>query len=72
MNKYMTVNGRNVNKPSVEYSIQHRASCGEWVDEGLYFDTYDEALVELKYQPGQPKEKYRIVEEHYTTVWERV
>jgi hypothetical protein len=57
-------------KKAVEYSIEHRTSAGEWVEEGLYFDTYEEALEELKLCPGQPKEKYRIVENEYTVLWE--
>lgn len=57
--------------PTVWYTIEHRTSCGNWVDEGMSFDTYEEALAELEYCPGQPKEKYRIVEEHGFTVWKR-
>lgn len=58
-------------KFEVEYAIEHRTSSGEWVEEGLYFDTYEEALEELKLCPGQPKEKYRIVENRFTTIWSK-
>ena len=54
-----------VSKEVVEYSIVHKACDGEWVEEGLYFDTYEDAAKALKDLPGQPKEKYRIVEERY-------
>lgn len=56
---------------TIEYSIEHRASSGEWVEEGLYFDTYEEALEELKHCPNQPKEKYRIVANEFTVLWKR-
>lgn len=53
----------------VEYSIEHRTSGGEWVEEGMYFDTYEEAQEELKHCPGQPKERYRIVKNEFTVIW---
>lgn len=56
-------------KTTVEYSIEHKTSCGEWVEEGLFFDTYEDALKQLKELPTS--EKFRIVEEYYTVRWER-
>lgn len=52
------------------YEIEHRTSAGEWVPEGIECDTYEEALEELKFAPGQPKEKYRIVEVRGRVIWE--
>lgn len=57
-------------KKKVEYSIEHRTSGGEWVEEGLYFDTYKEAAEEIQYCP-EPAKNYRIVENHLTVLWER-
>ena len=60
-----------IGQKTVEYSIEHRTGGGDWVEEGIYCDTYEEALEELNYCPGQPKEKYRIVEIHGTIIWEK-
>ena len=56
---------------TVEYSIEHQTTAGDWVEEGVYCDTYAEALEELKLCPGQPKEKYRMIGNHYTIRWGR-
>ena len=58
-----------VNIPCTWYTIEHRTSGGEWVDEGQSFDTYEDAVKELEYCPNQPTEKYRIVENHGTIIW---
>lgn len=57
-------------KKSIEYSIERKTIYGEWVEE-LCFDTYEEAKKALKLCPGQPKEKYRIVANEFTVIWER-
>lgn len=51
---------------TVWYSLERRTSGGgNWVEEGVNFDTYEEALEELKfYKDFMPEEKFRIAEHH--------